>query len=145
MNRPAVDRLGDCLLLSGPAIADLYWLVSVGIRAVERNGHPIRPDAYRLQQVLRSCRDDASAARHDDVAEPADVALSAENFIGTAEAALILGRSRRQVQRIATSLGGRIINGGWQFDANAVEAYQADADERRKHGRADEYANRRAG
>lgn len=144
MNRPAVDRLGDCLLLSGPAIADLYWLVSVGIRAVERNGHPIRPDVYRLQQVLRSCRDDASAARRDDVAEPAGAALSAENFIGTAEAALILGRSRRQVQRMAADLGGRIINGGWRFDADEVEAYRTSADEQRnQNGRSS--TGRRAG
>ena len=35
----------------------------------------------------------------------------------------MLGKSRRQVQRIANRLGGRLIGGRWLLDRRAVEEH----------------------
>ncbi|MDF3309883.1 helix-turn-helix domain-containing protein [Rhodococcus sp. T2V] len=128
MNGPAVQKLGNALLLQGPAIADAYWLVSTGIRAAERNGHAVRPDVYRLQALLGECHRDAlSALRHHDVAPPPDDESSDVELISTREAAEVLNVSPRHVQRIAASLDGRRTAGRWIFDRAVVEAYAAHA------------------
>ena len=128
MTGPAVQKLGDALLLQGPAIADAYWLVSTGIRAAERNGHAVRPDVYRLQSLLGECRDALSALRQRDVAPPADDSASDVELISTREAAEVLHMSTRNVQRIAASLDGRLTAGRYVFDRAVVEAFAAHID-----------------
>jgi hypothetical protein len=43
-----------------------------------------------------------------------------QDLISAAEAALIIGCSKRQATRIAVELGGRIIGGRWMFDRETV-------------------------
>lgn len=49
--------------------------------------------------------------------------LEAEHWISAREAANILGLSKRQTQRLATDLDGRLIDARWVFPLTAVNDY----------------------
>ncbi|WP_068274785.1 helix-turn-helix domain-containing protein [Aldersonia kunmingensis] len=124
-------QLGTAVLLDGAAVAEAYWLVSLGRRAVSLNGYTDRPGFEELQCILKRATEahrqhQESRKRHDDVAQP-PLRADSEQLIGTTEVADILGVGLRQVQRIARSLDGRRIGTRWVFDRDAVRAYHAAA------------------
>lgn len=128
MTRTDAEHLGaGVILLRGQAVRDMYLLVSIAIRKMTTEGYKVEPKLFELQQELlhglNAATDELSRRRQGDVAkEPIPQQLS----IGSAEAAEILGCSRRHVQRIARSLDGRRTGAGaLEFDRNVVMAYGA--------------------
>lgn len=133
---PPVQRLGTAVLLQGGAVLDVLALADRGIRLTTRVDG-INPPARVLEllDVLRQAaadlRDGTAQRRQAAVAELADRTDSTA-WIGSEEAAELLGLSVRQVQRLASSLEavrgpGRV----WLFDPLTVEAYAADRESRR--------------
>lgn len=123
MTRP-VQHLANAVVLSGPALADTYYLICAGIRYTRRNGYT--PDRFRaLQNTLGAAAAAAHTGHRDDAPTPTPAHSPQEDLIGAQEAAHMLGLSKRQVQRIARSLDGRLAGGRWVFDRAAVAAYHA--------------------
>lgn len=124
---PPVQVFPGVVIVSGPALKDLYFLVSSGVRAASRNGKVDN----RFEGLRRAIRDaDVARTRQRDTGSEADCADCAGDDelavdqIGTAEAALILGISLRSCQRKAKGLG-RKVAGRWVFDRQLVVAEAA--------------------
>ncbi|MCK5751501.1 MAG: hypothetical protein KAH46_02215, partial [Mycobacterium sp.] len=85
------------------------------------SGNPQAPWLARLLRRLELQYAVSQARRH----EPADATCSNhEEFVGTREAATLLGWTTRQVQRRQTDLDGRkLASGQLVFPANAVREY----------------------
>lgn len=66
-----------------------------------------------------------SAARHNDVVdrEPVQAYPQTLPTLTVEQAAAMLGRSKRQTQRLAPRLGGRIVAGRWLLDEQAVRQH----------------------
>jgi len=136
MTGPSLQRFGGMLMLQSVAVADVYYLASVGLRAVRRGTTPIPGRFLLLQAELAAAAAEvrAAASGQDDGAPVAPQQYSErEDTIGTAEAAGILRISGRQVQRLAADLDGRFIGGCWCFDRLAVQSYAAHRDEHRNN------------
>ena len=130
MTVPAVQRLGAAVLLQGPALAEVAYLASLGLR--HRAAVDGAPPSVRQRQLLRILADAAEASLalpptpggHADLAAGPDLEESMfVGMVGTAEAASVLGVSPRHVRRLARSLDGRRVKGAWTFDRHAVVAY----------------------
>jgi excisionase family DNA binding protein len=116
-------------LSTGPAVVLTdHWLVVVrqavlaaAIRR-NRNGLPESTDYSTLLDALTSAM---ARTRQCDVAPPPDLPpLEPEEHITVEEAAKVLGKSRRQVQRQAALLGGHLVGGRWLLDRTAVEEHR---------------------
>jgi hypothetical protein len=58
MNPPAIQKLGSAVLLEGPAVADAAYLISVGLRALQRRGGVAPMSRWLvLQRQLRAVAD----------------------------------------------------------------------------------------
>ena len=88
--------------------------------AVTAPDHPIRRWLPALLGNLEA-EIAASRVRHQSESDTAELEL--DELITAAQAAAIIGRSRRQVLRITTSLGGRIVCGRWLFNRQTVLDY----------------------
>ena len=88
--------------------------------AVTAQDHPIR---RWLPALLDKLTTELSTSKVGHQSDSDTAELELDELITAAQAATILGRSRRQVQRIATSLGGRIVCGRWLFNRQTVEEY----------------------
>lgn len=121
MSGPSIQRLGSAVLLQGPALAAARYAVGIAQRGRRSNGYAPSPTLTELEQAL-----EAAEGRADVLIIPADaVSKSAlAEPISTTEAARILGRSTRQVRRIAVSLDGHRIGGAWWFDRQTVIDYR---------------------
>jgi hypothetical protein len=127
---PPVQQLGSAVLLQGLAVVDVYRLVALGLQVVRQRDGITPPTRLRaLERTLAAASEEfrrVSPPRHDDVAPAAEVALSDPvRRLTTAQAAVILGLSVRQVQRLAPDIGtrcGRVF----VLDQGAVEAYAAE-------------------
>jgi len=118
----------NAVILTGPALVDAYYLINAGIRYTRRNG--ITPHRFQaLQNALGTAVAKAQPGPCDVAPTPKPAPSEQEELIGAREAATILGLSKRQVQRIAHSLDGRLAAGRWVFDRNAVQAYRAHREE----------------
>lgn len=140
MTIPPVQRLGSAVLLQGPAVIDTFYLVALGIKETRRtDGIAPSPRLQALAAALRDAAAEAraSVSRHERVARPARQAPSGVlDEIYTEEAAVLLGLTRRHVQRIAADLGGRRRHRLWVFDRGAVECAVADRAQTRQRGAA---------
>ncbi len=134
MTAPAVQRLGASILVQGPALRELQYLLVLGARERQRRDALQASVGVRhLLALLAEAVDEddpVTRARHGDVAGGADSADSAvmgtPQEITTGEAAAILALGRRQVQRLASSIGARRVPGGaFVLDRAAVEGYAA--------------------
>jgi len=128
MTGPPLQRFGGMIMLQSVAVADAYYLASVGLRATRRDGAAVPGRFLQLQAELAAAAAEArvSAVGQHDVAPVAPQPHSeGEDNIGTVEAAGILRLSHRQVQRIAADLDGRFVGGCWCFDRLAVQSYAA--------------------
>lgn len=106
---------------------DVYYLVSVAIKNLRQDGYRPSSHVLGLQEEFKlgalEVKDELSKRRHGDVAE---LPIAAGCSIGSAEASEILGISRRQVQRLAKTLGGRRGHAGvLMFDVHEITAYGA--------------------
>lgn len=122
---PAVQRLGDAVLLQGPAVADVAYLVEVGLRAISGRDQ-ITPQArwLTLQRGLREVAADldVAPARQSALPQISHPEESTSESITTKEAAVTLQLQERQVRNLAPSLGGRIVAGRLLLDGSAVRA-----------------------
>lgn len=124
---PAIQRLGSGLIIQGPAVGDLAYLVELGLRyRAGANGAAPSVEHRRLLAVLRETADiaftpdNASRGRRTS-AKPADPEqLNAEGWVGSMTAAQLLNIGPRQVRRIAHELGGIRTHGKWSFSRSAV-------------------------
>jgi len=88
--------------------------------AVTTHDHPIRRWLPTYMQKL-AAELAMSELGHQSDTDPAE--LEHDELITAAQAAAILRRSKRQVQRIATSLDDQIICGRWLFNLQTVLEY----------------------
>ncbi len=134
MTGPPLQRFGGMVMVQGVAVADAYYLLSVGLRDVRRGGAAVPGRFLQLQADLAAAAAEArvsAVGQHDAAPVAPQPHSEGEDNIGTVEAAGILRLSHRQVQRIAADLDGRFIGGCWCFDRRTVQAYAAHRDEHR--------------
>lgn len=74
-----------------------------------------------------------SDAGHETSSEP--TSLESEELIGSVQAALLLGISPRQLQRLAADLDGQKVCGRWAFQASIVREYAKGRDDGRHRRR----------
>ena len=135
---PPVQRLGRAVLLQGPVLLEVRHLLALGARERQRrDALAPSPGLRHLLAVLSEAVAEDGAMtppRHGDVAAgagPGDSGVERVEEITTDEAAAILALGRRQVQRLAPSIGSRKVPGGaLAFDRGAVLAYAAQRLER---------------
>lgn len=124
---PAVQLLGDAVLLRGPAVIDAWYLLRLGIRETQRRDG-ITPGP-RLRELLDALEHAAAQVRGVSARPDEDVPdqrehRSSREPIGSKEAAVLLDRSPRQVRRLARTLDARRAPGGaWTFDRQVVTEY----------------------
>jgi excisionase family DNA binding protein len=121
---PAVNRLIAGLLLSPTALDRLGYLIDVAVDSETRRHGGAPSQSLALQAAINAARCESrklSRLSRDDSESDHDVPPS-ETVMGSAEAAVILGVSRRTVQRHATELGGRRRGRTWRLDRATVEA-----------------------
>lgn len=127
---PPVQRLGEAVLLQGPAVADVAYLVEVGLQAIAGRDQ-VTPHArwLVLQRGLRAVATDLAGAPaisgNAALPQVRDQEQSAAEVLTTKEAAMILHLQERQVRNLAPSLGGRRIAGRLLLNASAVRAEAA--------------------
>jgi len=131
---PPLQLLGGAVLIQGaPALLEVQHLLALGAR--ERQRRDALPPSPRVRLLLAllaeaaAADEAASPARHRDVAGSAvstDSVAEKVEGISTGEAAELLSLGRRQVQRLAPSIGARKVPGGaLVYDRGAVSAYAA--------------------
>lgn len=124
---PAVQQLGDAVLLRGPAVVDAFYLLRLGIRETQRrDGITPGPRLWDLLNALEQAAAQVRAVSSrpgEDVPDQRERRSSGEP-IGSKEAAVLLDRSPRQVRRLAQTLDARRGPGGaWTFDRQVVTDY----------------------
>lgn len=106
--------------LSDDDVRAAYYCASEVLRSRRLRGQPVPPWLAalvgRLDDEVR-----ASRTRQEIVGEQPQ--LEPKAWIGSAEAAALLGWSRRQVQRRAADLDGSRIGGRWLFREAVVIEY----------------------
>lgn len=119
MNAPVTT--GPAVVLSGRWLAVVRQAVFAANVARRRNG---LPDSRDYAAVLGSIAAAMSPVGHNvvDSGVVAAVSIPPEELT-VEEAAGMLARSHRQVQRMAPKLGGRRIGGRWLLDRRAVEEH----------------------
>jgi hypothetical protein len=96
-----------------------YFCVSTVLRNCRLRGEPIPQPLRDLNDRLLA-EVQAPMSRSRQELDTAGAELDSDRQIGVAEAALILGWSKRQVQRRATDLDGEIVGGRWIFQKSVV-------------------------
>jgi len=89
--------------------------------AVTTHDHPIRRWLPTHMHKLTTELAIMSQVRHQSDSDTAELEL--DELITAAQAGAILRRSKRQVQRIATSINGQIVCGRWLFNRQTVLDY----------------------
>lgn len=122
--RPQVQQFGPALLLQGPVLHELRWVLEVGAREISRRD-ALSPSA--AMQALRHALISAITAHGNEELPPQpDLRrLNTEElgeWLTTEEVASLLGRQPRQVRNLAAQLGGRRHGTAWRFERAAVEA-----------------------
>jgi hypothetical protein len=88
--------------------------------ALVRFGRPMPATVGRARGILDRALSSAMSLERQGI--HTDRAESDSENIGSAEAAKLLGVTRRSVQRNGKSLGGRQVSGAWVFDRNDIGA-----------------------
>jgi hypothetical protein len=117
------------VLLQGPAVADLAYLATLGLRYRARtDGLPATVHHRRLLALLTAAAVDLAAMSgrdgHADGHQAPDLPTSevGEVVMRSEAVARALGITARQVRRMAEELGGRRIGRVWEYDRTAVLA-----------------------
>jgi hypothetical protein len=117
--KPGPIVVGPAVILTGDMLDAALRAVLIASRARIVNGLPVSAAYDLLAEALAAAR---AAAQQCDVAEPEPLQHypRAEPTVTVEEAARQLGLSRRQTQRLAPKLGGRLVGGRWFCDEAAV-------------------------
>lgn len=105
-----------------------YYCAAEVVRARTLSGQPIPSWLRRHYTDLDSTIRTLSESGHES--DGAAEQLASEELITAREAAAMLGRSKRQVQRLAADLDGRLVGGRWLFNPAVVRDYA----EKLRHG-----------
>jgi hypothetical protein len=137
VNSQDVQPLGVAVLLQGAALAEIRHLALMGARDRQRrDGVPPSLTLRHALQVMTAAVNVAAATssvqvsedtRHGDIAQgpkPAQLGMDG-NAMSTREVAVLLGVGTRQVQRLASLIGFRRVNGALVFDRHAVNDFAA--------------------
>ncbi|WP_406817398.1 hypothetical protein [Mycobacterium sp. M23085] len=107
--------------LSDGDVHGAYYCVSEVVRGRRRCGQPVpawlRALYDRLDAAVRAAR---TRPQHVAEGEQSEVV---DKWIGSPDAAALLGWSKRQVQRRAADLDGQIAGGRWLFREAVVIEY----------------------
>ena len=104
-----IEQRGDSVVITGrPLLGEVYRAVQLGIAHRRANGVPSRDLQAAAQALYRA---HMSPPRHElataaDTSASWDHQQSRDDWVTTAEAASLLGLSRRSVQRMAKAPGG---------------------------------------
>lgn len=106
--------------LSGPEIRTAYYVVATMIRARRRDVPDSVADLFdRLDTEFHRM----SQPRHE-ISQDAGDPRKSSRWIGTSEAAALLGLHDRTIQRRAEKLGGEVVSGVLVFDRATVIAHK---------------------
>lgn len=100
-----------------------YTCVAEVVRRRVRCGEPV-PAWLRAHYARLDVQVRLSPPRQD----PEGSGAESEEWIGSSDAATLLGWTTRQVQRLAADLDGRIVAGRWMFRTDTVCAYREACD-----------------
>jgi hypothetical protein len=123
VNRPGLLSTGPAVVLTGPWLAVARQAVHAATLARRRNGHPENPEHQALLDAIT-----LAMSRNGHPPQPVAAPLIPPEQLTVQEAAAMLSKSRRQVQRLAPRLGGRRVAGRWVLDRRAVEDHLEGAD-----------------
>jgi hypothetical protein len=115
-----VEQLGTAVLLRGLAVKRLYLLAHAGLDSATAAGVPERL-CRELLDAMRAATAEQHVGRDHVRSSTRRPELSRDQYIGTAEAAKLLGVGERHVRRLAPQLGRR-RGGCWHLDRAAVQA-----------------------
>jgi hypothetical protein len=107
-----------CMRLSGPEVRVAYYCLATMIRARRDVPGPVADLFDRLHTEFHRM----SQPRHEITEETGDPGSS--KWIGTSEAAALLGLHDRTIQRSAEKLGGEVVSGVLVFDRATVVAHK---------------------
>ncbi|WP_373199840.1 helix-turn-helix domain-containing protein [Mycobacterium marinum] len=113
---------GGVVVVHGVSLRVARDAMTIAASARRANGLPVSPAYLELAEAFDAAM---SAARQCDVAQPAVLQHYPQKTptVTIAEAAEALGLSKRQTQRLAPRLGGRLIGGRWLLDEQAVREH----------------------
>lgn len=103
--------------LSDDDIRGAYYCCAEVLRGRRLRGQPVPSWLRALYDRLDN---EVRASRTRQESGSAEPELKPDEWIGTAQAAVLLGWSRRRVQRRAADLDGQIVGGRWLFRESAV-------------------------
>ena len=116
-----LHRVGGVVVISGNAARTLCEAVLIAERSRRSSGLPLSRDYATIAAELHAAM---SAAGQSDVRSDPDPKTDVVHPTVTIEqAAEVLGVSKRQARRLAPDLGGRIVNGGWLLDPQAIREH----------------------
>jgi hypothetical protein len=126
-----VEVLGPAVILRGAGLVELLYLAMAGARSRKHlNGVDINRETRVLLQSLTDAAVNGgwmASPRHDDGAlEVIPSQSEVLDEISKKEAAVLLGLSHRQTQRLAFDIGARRVGGALVLDRGAVMAYAAE-------------------
>lgn len=112
---------GPAVVLSGRWLNVARQAVHIAELARRRNGLPASTDYAALLVALNT----AVSRNGHNVTDPEPVAAPSNqpDELTVEEAAHMLHKSKRQTQRMAPRLGGRLVGGRWLLDRRAVEEH----------------------
>lgn len=109
-------------MLQGPAVADTAYLISVGLRALQRRDGVAPMSRWLvLQRQLRAVADLADTGNAELPQDHDEASLGLEDLISTAEAAEMLKVTEPQMRNLVSQFGGRRAGRAWVFDRALVE------------------------
>jgi hypothetical protein len=130
---PPVQRFGDAVLLTGPAVKAARLLVERGAAQTMSQDGISMPPVVRLLLTELIAAAAMSAAGPDGRPQaevPSQSTTTPLDALTTKEVAAVLNVSDRHVRRLITTLDGRRRSRDWVFSRAVVEAYR---DNRQEH------------
>lgn len=116
-----LTRVGGVVVLSGRTLRTAHDAVKIAARARRLNG---LPDSSSYAALGGALAEAMAVAGHSDDRRKVEVEVSGLQPMSVEEAAEQLGKSRRQIRRLAPKLGGHRIGGRWVLDRQAVAEHQ---------------------
>lgn len=117
-----LHRVGPSVLLSGDAARIVLESMLVAARSRTLSGLPITAAHRAIARELAAVV--SPNGQCDVAAERITEHVRMQPTVTVEEAARRIGLSKRQTQRIAPKLGGRIVAGRWLLDEQAVREHE---------------------
>jgi hypothetical protein len=123
---PAVQVLGDAVLLRGRAVLEVRSLVASAVRySAARDGIPPNPRLRALKAALDEAVDHVAMFAEEPSEPPVANIQQDSTVMSTNQVATRLGCTEQHVRRLHRDLDARKVGRAWIFEADAVEAYAA--------------------